>query len=88
MRRLTLILGILMLATAFAIPAYAMGGGMGGGPKYRIHPIEIPGLPGYLRDCVEDAGQTANSDCGDHERLNPKSVFSGVYRGHPRRIGR
>jgi Spy/CpxP family protein refolding chaperone len=31
MRRLTLILGILMLASAFAVPAYAMGGGMGGG---------------------------------------------------------
>jgi Spy/CpxP family protein refolding chaperone len=31
MKKLTVILGILMMATAFAIPAYAMGGGMGGG---------------------------------------------------------
>jgi Spy/CpxP family protein refolding chaperone len=31
MRNLTVILEILMMAVAFAIPAYAMGGGMGGG---------------------------------------------------------
>ncbi len=31
MRKLTGILGILMMAVAFAIPSYAMGGGMGGG---------------------------------------------------------
>jgi Spy/CpxP family protein refolding chaperone len=31
MRKMAVILGILMLATAFAVPAHAMGGGMGGG---------------------------------------------------------
>jgi Spy/CpxP family protein refolding chaperone len=31
MKNLGLVLGIVILATAFAIPAYAMGGGMGGG---------------------------------------------------------
>jgi hypothetical protein len=33
MKRLTMIFGIMMLAPLFAIPAYAMGGGMGGGTR-------------------------------------------------------
>jgi hypothetical protein len=57
-------------------------------PKYRIHPIEIAILADYPPDCAEDVDQTVDRGCGGYERVNPKSIFSGVYRSHLRGIGK